>query len=74
MVIKKNYSPSAAVAELNNKGWDFDVKICARTVYNYIDTGVLNINRTDLPMKGRQKRKYRRIKTQKRVSAGGQLV
>ena len=70
MVIKKNYSPSAAVAELNNKGWDFDVKICARTVYNYIDTGVLNINRTDLPMKGRQKRKYRRIKTQKRVSAG----
>lgn len=70
LVIKKNYSPSAAVAELNNKGWDFDVKICARTVYNYIDTGVLNINRTDLPMKGRQKRKYRRIKTQKRVSAG----
>ena len=57
LVIKKNYSPSAAVAELNNKGWDFDVKICARTVYNYIDTGVLNINRTDLPMKGRQKRR-----------------
>ena len=70
LVIKKNYSPSAAVAELNNKGWNFDVKICARTVYNYIDTGVLNINRIDLPMKGRQKRKYRRIKTQKRVSAG----
>ena len=70
LVIKKNYSPSAAVAELNNKGWDFDVKICARTVYNYIDTGVLNINRIDLPMKGRQKRRYRRIKTQKRVSAG----
>lgn len=70
LVIKKNYSPSAAVAELDNKGQNFEVKICARTVYNYVNTGVLNINRADLPMKGKQKRTYKHITSQKRAPAG----
>ena len=56
------YSPDAVIGEIKAKGIGFNTRICAKTVYNYIDKNVfLNITNQDLPVKrDGKKRKYRR--------------
>ena len=39
LIVKEKYSPYAAVARLNLEGWAYNVRVCARTVYNYIYKG-----------------------------------
>jgi len=60
----EKYSPDAVIGEIREKGLSFQVTICTKTLYNYIDAGLfLNIGNKDLPVKkdGR-KRKYRQVR------------
>lgn len=57
------YSPEAIVMYLDRHGWPTDTRLCARTIYNYVEQGVfLHVTKENLPRKGRRpKRPYRRI-------------
>ena len=71
-ILKKKFSPSAALAAIRNSKRTFQTSICTRTLYNYISGGVLACEKADLPLKGKQKRRNRSKKDeiQKRVSCG----
>jgi len=60
----EKYSPDAVIGEIKEKGLSFQVTICTKTLYNYIDSGFfLNISNKDLPVKkDGKKRKYRHIR------------
>lgn len=69
-ILKHGYSPAAALAMIKLKGKTFKTHICLRTLYNYIDQGVfLKLTNKNLPMRGRRKRKYRKV-TVGRAPAG----
>ena len=36
---------------------NFDETVCAKTLYNYIDQGLLRVKNIDLPLRVRRKRK-----------------
>ena len=68
-IVDKKYSPYAAVAELNKNGWPSKTRASEKTVYNWVNGGLIyGISRTDLPNKGvkyREKgstRRYSRAK------------
>lgn len=64
------YSPTAIVMHFDRQGWPTDTRLCARTIYHYIEQGVfLNVTRQDLPRKGtKSRRRYRRIEKRLRAS------
>ncbi len=65
------YSPEAALAAADRSEEEFDTSISVRTLYRYIDNGIfLKITNKNLPIKGKKKRKNKKVKTQKRASAG----
>lgn len=71
--MKEGYAPAAVLGELKAKGLDviFDTTICAATLYSYIDKGIfLEITNKDLPVKKKKKRKYKKVRVQKRANAG----
>lgn len=76
-ILKKNYSPAAALGEIKAKGQEsaFSVMICVATLYSYIDKGIfLHLTNKDLPVKKNRKRKYKRVKkTQTRAAAGDSI-
>ncbi len=57
------YSPEAIVMHLDRVGWPTETRLCARTIYNYVEQEVfLNVSLEDLPRKGsKPKRRKRRI-------------
>lgn len=66
MVKNKKYSPEALLFHADEKGLDFKTKICAKTIYNYIDMGLfLNISYKDLP----SKKSVKQTKTEKSTVA-----
>lgn len=72
-IINGKYSPEAVVGELWRTGkWgDFSVTLCTRTLYNYIDKGVfLNLTNKNLPVKGKRRRAYHKVKAVKRPPKG----
>lgn len=72
-----DFSPSAVLGELEATGRDknYKTKICVTTLYSYIDKGVfLKLTNKDLPVKGKRKRKYHKVKRQKRASAGKSIT
>lgn len=62
MIIKEKYSPAAALAEAKRQG--FEVSICLKTLYNYIDEGLFrHLTNKDLPVKKeKRKHKYRHVR------------
>lgn len=72
-IINEEYSPDAIIGELTASGrWgEFETRICTTTVYSYIDKGIfLKVTNKNLPVKKNKKRKYNKVKTQKRAEAG----
>lgn len=70
-ICDEGYSPEAVIGELKVKGNPFKTMVCHHTIYNYIDKGVfLRLTNKDLPIKGKRKRKYKKIRRQARASAG----
>lgn len=54
----EKYSPYAALQYIKNNHLEFKTDICTKTLYNYIDKGIiLNVNNKDLPMKPTRKKK-----------------
>lgn len=63
-IIKEKRSPEAALSEL-------DADISLSTLYRYIDHGIfLKLTNKHLPIKGKKRKKYKKVQVQKRVSAG----
>jgi IS30 family transposase len=63
-IIGEKYSPDAVIGEIKEKGLQFDVTICTKTVYNMIDAGIfMKLSNKDLPVKKEgKKRSYKRIR------------
>lgn len=72
LIVKRHYSPSAALAEIRNAGKVFRTSICARTVYNYVEHGVFAFDKKSLPLQGCYIKRKRSLKDkiQKRTSRG----
>ena len=69
MIVDEKYSPAAALMKAEEK--DFKTKICVTTLYTYINRGIfLKLTNKNLPVKKNEKRQYKRIRVQKRTSAG----
>lgn len=48
----EKYAPAAVIGDFMQHGWPSDVRICVKTLYNYIDRGLfLSINHEELPFK-----------------------
>ena len=62
---QEKMSPYAAIQNIINEGKEFKVKICFKTIYNYLDNNLfLNISNKDLVVKkDGKKRNYRHIRT-----------
>ena len=62
-ILKDKRSLDAVIGEIKRKGLEFKGLICAKTLYNYLDRGVLSgISNTDLwEKRKRKKKKYKRI-------------
>ena len=69
---KDKYSPAAVLGEIQAKGLSFAVTIKSpNTIYSYIDKGVfMNLTNKDLPIRGKKKRAYNRIRPVKRAPRG----
>jgi len=61
---EEKYAPDGVIGEIRAKGLKFEVDICTKTLYNYIDKEIfLNISNKDLPVKKNgKKRKYRNVR------------
>lgn len=70
-ILEDKYSPEAALAAAAESGIEFTTSISVRTLYRYIDKGIfLKLTNKDLPVKGKRKKHNKRVKVQKRASAG----
>lgn len=70
-IVEDKYSPEAALAAAETSGIEFKTTISVRTLYRYIDNGIfLKLTNKDLPVKGKKKKKNKKVQTQKRASAG----
>ena len=58
------YTPDAVIGEIRANDFRFEVDICTKTLYNYIDKEIfLNISNKDLPVnKNMKKRRYRNVR------------
>ena len=70
-IVNDKYSPEAALAAVAQSGIEFKTSISVRTLYRYIDNGIfLKLTNKDLPIKGKRKKHNKKVKVQKRASAG----
>lgn len=70
-IANDGYSPGAVLGEIKQKGLVFRTTISKTTLYRYIDIGIfLSLTNKDLPVKGRRKKKYKKVRRQARAAAG----
>lgn len=70
-IVNEKYSPEAALAEIARGEKRFKTTISVRTLYRYIDNGIfLKLTNKELPIKGNRKEKNKKVRVQKRASAG----
>ena len=70
-IVDDKFSPEAALAEVERSGIEFKTTISVRTLYRYIDNGIfLKLTNKDLPIKSKKKKHNKKVKVQKRASAG----
>lgn len=70
-IMNKKYSPEAALAEIAREEKQFKTTISVRTLYRYIDNGIfLKLTNKELPIKGNRKEHNKKVRVQKRASAG----
>jgi len=67
-ILKEKWSPDAVVGSCkNNPEWQGAKIVCTKTLYNYIDQGLLKVRNIDLQLKTRLKPKKMRIRKNKRI-------
>ena len=70
-IVNEKYSPEAALASASKEEKKFKTSISLRTLYRYIDTGMfLKLTNKDLPIKGVRKQHQKKVRVQKKASAG----
>ena len=70
-IVENKYSPEAALAAVATSGIEFSTTIRVRTLYRYIDNGIfLKLTNKHLPVKGKKKKKNKKVQVQKRATAG----
>lgn len=70
-IVNEKYSPEAALAEIAKGEKQFKTTISVRTLYRYIDNGIfLKLTNKELPIKGNRKERNKKVRVQKRASAG----
>lgn len=70
-IVNDRFSPEAALADVERSGKDFKTTISVRTLYRYIDSGIfLKLTNKNLPIKGKRKKHNKKVRVQKRASAG----
>lgn len=70
-IVNDKFSPEAALAEVSRSGIEFRTTISVRTLYRYIDNGIfLKLTNKDLPIKSKRKKHNKKVRIQKRASAG----
>ena len=70
-IVENKYSPEAALAAVATSGIEFSTTISVRTLYRYIDNGIfLKLTNKHLPVKGKKKKKNKKVQVQKRAAAG----
>lgn len=62
-MIKDKFSPDAIIGEIKIKGLKFEGQICTKTLYNYIDAGLLSgiSNKNLWQKRDKKKRKYKTV-------------
>ena len=67
-IVENKYSPEAALAAVATSGIEFSTTISVRTLYRYIDNGIfLKLTNKHLPVKGKKKKKNKKVQVQKRI-------
>jgi IS30 family transposase len=66
MMIEEGWSVDSAVGRATATG-KFDKMLCTKTIYNYIDLGLMKVKNTDLPLKLKRHTKGIRVRTNKRT-------
>jgi IS30 family transposase len=66
-ILNQRYSPDAVIGEVKQKRLKFTVTICTKTLYNYIDDGIL-AGITNLTLWEKRKRKKKKHKKVQRIS------
>lgn len=68
------YSPGAVLGEIKEKEIPFQTTISKTTLYRYIDMGLfVTITNKELPVKGRKKKKNKKVRKQSRANAGDSI-
>lgn len=58
MILEKKYSPVAILAHIQKNNLEFKTKVCFKTIYNYVHSGLLlNVTVSNLPMPRKKKEK-----------------
>ncbi|SIT01851.1 IS30 family transposase [Salimicrobium salexigens] len=63
----RHWSPDVAVGVAKKKGWFDKALICTRTLYHYIDIGLLSVRNIDLPLKVKRSTKTKRHRQHRKV-------
>ncbi|MDQ0219792.1 IS30 family transposase [Peribacillus cavernae] len=66
-ILEDNWSPDAVCGYAKLHGLFDDAMVCTKTLYTYIDMGLLGVKNIDLPLKVRLNTKKKRIRQNKRV-------
>lgn len=66
-ILKDKWSPEMIIGLLRTQKHTFKTTVCFKTVYNYIDRGLIGVKNIDLLLKPRLKVKKRRAEQRKRV-------
>ena len=67
-MISNKWSVDAAIGyAVKNNIFEKSHRVCTKTIYNYIDLGLLKIRNLDLPMKLRRNTKPKFVRTNKRI-------
>lgn len=62
-IAEEGRSPAAVLMDMELEGKSFDVCICEKTIYNYVNNGVfLTVTNKDLPERGERKREYKEVR------------
>lgn len=70
-IVDDKFSPEAALADVERSGIEFKTTISVRTLYRYIDGGIfLKLTNKHLPIKGKKKKRNKKVTVQKKASAG----
>lgn len=66
-ILEDHWSPDAAWGYAKRNNTFGNHIVCTKTIYNYIDLGLIAVKNIDLPMKLRLKRKTKRVRKNKRI-------